>query len=588
MAIQGNFPSIRPSLVLDFANSERLDPRVTFTRASTATYYDGVTVSKAEENLYLQSQTFGTTWATTSGAVSANVDVAPDGTSTADLFYPTSSGTYRTIGQTINFRTLSVFAKPSGFSWIALGFAASAGNYTWFDVTNGVVGTTSASVSSATITSVGNGWYRCVITFSADQSGLAARVMVADSDGSTTATTSGTNGILLWGAQAELRTAVTAYTATTTQAITNYVPKLQTAAANVARFDHTPTTGAALGLLVEESRQNLTNYSQEFSNAYWSKIGSTITADAVVAPDGTLTGDVLVENTASGTHRVSRAITVTSSTVYTYSLYAKAQSRSNILLYISGANVGRVFDLSTGTTGGTVGGTPTASEIVSVGNGWYRCAITFTSVSTTETIEAYGISTGTTFNYTGNGWNAFTIWGAQLEAGAFATSYIPTVASTVTRSADAATMTGTNFSSWYNASEGTLYAEATPASVAANRVTFDINNDSGTGQNTIVLYAQRTSDDLLGTTIVNNVIQVSITQGNASGKTVFAYKVNDFAATRNGATAGTDTSGLVPSSMTRAFIGDDFNGGNCVNGTIRKFAYYPLRLTNAQLQAITG
>ena len=84
MTIQQNYPSTKPALLLDFANTKKLDPRITFTRASTATYYDGKTNAKAEENLLVRSQEFDNAiWAKTTTTVTTNSFVAPDTTASA-------------------------------------------------------------------------------------------------------------------------------------------------------------------------------------------------------------------------------------------------------------------------------------------------------------------------------------------------------------------------------------------------------------------------------------------------------------------------------------------------------------------------
>jgi hypothetical protein len=177
------------------------------------------------------------------------------------------------------------------------------------------------------------------------------------------------------------------------------------------------------------------------------------------------------------------------------------------------------------------------------------------------------------------------MWGMQLEAGAFATSYIPTVASTVTRAADAASMTGTNFSSWFNAGEGTFYTDAQTYFALINGTTtvyyafLDTNNYIAekihTDQHMRVVYN--------GTTVVN--FSGGTEAINTFHKVAGAYKTNDFALSLNGATVVTDTSGNVPTGLTTFNIG--FSTGY-LNGTIKKLAYYPIRLSNTNLQALTS
>jgi hypothetical protein len=615
MAIQSNFPAIRPSLLLDFANSKRLDPRVTFTRASTATYYDGVTTAKAEENLLLRSEEFDATWTASNATVSANAGNAPDGAATADLVYPTTTGNSRFIQQgaaSLNqaiVKTYSVFAKASGMSWIFLFDSFSFDKRVWFDVTNGVVGTTAANCT-ASIVNVGGGWYRCVVTTSLAFGGNGLLgIAVADADNSVVATANGTDGVLLWGAQLEQRSAVTAYTPTTTQPITNYIPRLTTAPANVARFDHNPVTDESLGLLVEESRQNLALRSDDFANATWVKTRSSITSNTIVAPDGTVIGDMLVEDTtASNTHFTGQHFTKAASAItYTASIYAKYSGR-NVRLLIDQAVTGGVggsagasidVNLQTGAvivaaaTFGS-GWSSAAGSVAAVGNGWYRITLTATSDTATNlTFKAYTLGPADSSVYTGDGYSGVYIWGAQLEAGAFATSYIPTVASAVTRSADAASMTGANFSSWYNQAEGTVFSEVIPRTPVANtnsQVIYDINDNTSSNrfrQFRVAVTAELAmSSSTAGTTYVSSIGTGVASQGSAS-RTTAAYKVNDFAVSTNGASPALDTVGMV-TVPNRLDLGTAQGATLWWNGTIRKFAYYPLRLTDAQLQAITG
>ena len=221
------------------------------------------------------------------------------------------------------------------------------------------------------------------------------------------------NSIYAWGAQLEQRSAVTAYTPTTTAAVTNYIPTLSTAAAGVARFDHNPISGESLGLLIEEQRANLAIYSSDFANAAWTKTNATITSGAGIAPDGTQTAALVFENSSAAFHNVTETATG-GSTTNTMSLYAKQPSSgSKRWLYMypqpSGGSAFAVFDLVLGTVTQTGnGGTTTyvGSTITPVGNGWYRCTITFTGTAG-SIITQYGLnnSATTVATYTGDGYS---------------------------------------------------------------------------------------------------------------------------------------------------------------------------------------
>jgi hypothetical protein len=609
----GNEPvrhSVRPSLLLDFANTKTLDPRITFTRASTGTFYDGKTVAKAEENLILQSQTFDDAyWSKRSGTtVTANGATAPDGTATAEVLNEgTTASTYHDIfrGSSVipaaGTYVFSCFAKNVDGQYLNLA-ASLDPNYVGvvYDLSAGTVANTGSStwtlVSSA-IASVGNGWYRCSMVFTSTTSGgvnIAMTNSTTISSFGVSPTYTGTSRtIQIWGAQLEQRSSVTAYTATTTAPITNYIPALQTAAAGVARFEHNPTTGESLGLEIEEQRTNLLLYSEQFNDSFWNvQDKSSIISNTVIAPDGTLTADALIEDATNGEHYEGRTSNPLSAGVRnTLSVFAKTAGR-NLTMYVANrdnANIRVRFNLSTGaTTTLTTGANLTVNPMIDVGNGWWRCSITFDGgTGATNSLFVFQTDTGSSFSYTGNGFSGVYIWGAQLEAGAFATSYIPTVASQVTRSADSASMTGTNFSSWYKTDEGTLYGEVVLGASTADKYVAQISDNSSNNRH------------LIGGT--NNPYQVVVSNGtttvasNASGsfsnttsKVSTVYKINDFAIVANGGTPVTDTSGALPVAVSQINFGTNNNAtGNFLNGSIKKIAYYPKRLTNAELQGLT-
>jgi hypothetical protein len=194
---------------------------------------------------------------------------------------------------------------------------------------------------------------------------------------------------------------------------------LQTATTDVPRFDHNPTTGESLGLLVEEQRTNLFERSEEFENAYWTKTRASVSSNATAAPNGATTADKLVEDaTASATHQISRAISVTSGAAYTWSIYCKAAERSRIVLSFANqfpANSFAEFNLSAGTivsTGALGAANVTMQPLI---NGWYRIIVTATASSTASSSLVAYMSDATSISYTGDGASGLFLWGAQLE-----------------------------------------------------------------------------------------------------------------------------------------------------------------------------
>jgi hypothetical protein len=365
---------------------------------------------------------------------------------------------------------------------------------------------------------------------------------------------------------------------------------MQTAGSGVARFDHNPTTLQSLGLLIEEQRTNLVTYSSEFDNAAWSKTNATVTANAVVALDGTLTGDKLIATSTNGTHSVTIG-TVTSGTAYAFSVYAKAGEYSQLQLSgmgVEGQGFNTVYNLATQ----TVTSAPTGSSITAVGNGWYRCVLVVTASATAGPIIRIRDAAGSN-SFAGNDSDGIFLWGAQLEAGSFPTSYIPTDAVTATRNADAASMTGTNFSSWYNATEGTVYAEAVGINniSGATRRYAEIS-DGTTSERFIFGYSAAApfSTRLL---VTDSTTQADINvntglSGTPLIKMAAVYKINDFQQASNGTLGTADTSGTLP-TVNQMVLGSDYlsTANTIINGHIRRIAYYPVRLSNDQLQALT-
>ena len=222
------------------------------------------------------------------------------------------------------------------------------------------------------------------------------------------------------------------FTRAATCAFTNLGGNLQLAGANVPRFDHSPSTLQSLGLLVEEARTNLLLRSEELENAAWTKVGSTISANSIASPSGAITADTLVEDTSTGTHRCLITATIANTTIYTVSVYAKAAGRTHVRLSGGSGLAGEIIaNLSNGTVASSSGATnPT---VQSVGNGWYRVSFTTAaSTGTTGQVQVQLVQGTSTTSYTGDGTSGIYLWGAQLEAGAFPTSYIPTTSATIT------------------------------------------------------------------------------------------------------------------------------------------------------------
>ncbi len=576
MTIAANFPAIRPSLNLDFANSKVLDPRITFGRASTATFYDGKTVAKAEENLLTYSQQFdNAVWVKANASVMGDASVAPDGATTADKLIGTGENPAITApaGTLIGSYVLSVFAKAGELSWLRLSNQV-ASNSAWFNLGTGAVGTVVGAGNTASLQNMGNGWYRCILTIAAAiDTGNDITIACTNADNTTTGYTGdGASGIYIWGAQLEKRSQVTAYTPTTTQPITNYIPVLQTAAANVARFDHNPITGESLGLLIEEQRTNLLTNS-EFQGGIVGS-GSSVLSE-MFGPSGSYVKAMAFPAGNMDVYRYRPG--AAENTQYTLSVFVKMDDGlSPNFGAAAGSSSLNDFTL-------VIGGVlvnPTTYSVVHVGNGTYR--VSGTATSGTTVLQNTGIS-----RYASNSGRGFKSTGWQLEAGAFPTSYIKTEASQVTRAADAASMTGANFSSWYRQDEGTLYAEIETQAPLATSGIFSVND--GTSANQIGLRFQSTSIRLLVNSNATAQAAISIGATPVAGtfyRVSSSYKLDSFAISQSGANPVSDNSGVLP-VVSRALIGSLDASVYPLTGHIKKIAYYPKALPN-NLQALTA
>jgi predicted secreted protein len=364
---------------------------------------------------------------------------------------------------------------------------------------------------------------------------------------------------------------------------------IQSAAIDAARFDHDPVSPfACKGLLIEESRTNLIIQSEDFSSG-WATTRASISVNQTVSPTGATTADKLITDTSvSNNHRVDKvSVSLSLNTVYTFSIYAKAGEYSGLALGV-GAAVSQLVDYSLAGSGSVTRTSAGASgTIQQLSNGWYRCTCTFTSdlVLASHRACVFIGQSGTVFTYTGDGTSSISIWGAQLEAGAFVTSYIPTTTVGLARSADVCSITGANFTGMYNQTEGSMLVDAfTPASGA--RIVVSADNDSTTEVNKIFTNATLSAVEVVD----NSAQQAALLPGSIVSNTAFklasAYKLNDFAASRNGATVVTNAGGTLP-TPNQLKIGYE-KAGNTMCGCVASLRYYKKRLPDAKLQAITA
>jgi hypothetical protein len=338
---------------------------------------------------------------------------------------------------------------------------------------------------------------------------------------------------------------------------------IQTAASGAARFDHNPETGESLGLLVEQARTNNALYSSDLSTIWWTSFSNhTRTDNAIAAPDGTISATLITAND-TGSNRVFGRTTAPAFTVI--SLFAKENTSNLLVTNTSGGGYPTTFNLNTGVSTSSAG---YSSFMVPYPNGWYRCV----EVGPSSTVARWALGVSSTIG------DSIYIWGAQLEAGAFPTSYIPTTTATVTRAADVASITGSNFSSWYNQSAGSWFVNHDGGNTFALTVGTDANNRYYLSENSAA-----GSGYLMKTLGVN---QFSFSTGIFT-KGAISYGANYANIATNGTlqTAATSVSPPVSNSLKIGMgINNDFQG----TGTISCLAFYPVRLPDAQLQALTS
>jgi hypothetical protein len=352
------------------------------------------------------------------------------------------------------------------------------------------------------------------------------------------------------------------------------------------RFDHNPATGESLGLLVEEARTNIWTRSEEFDNAAWTKTDTTITSNAATAPDGSLTADKLIASATTAVHSLSRVKTIDSPSWTT--IYVKAAEYTICDIYDVNINSGFRVNLLTG----VISASPafvfyaTRSGIDPINNGWYRIRVGFPNSDTTINNPVRIYPNGAQ-SFTGDGTSGIYIWGAQLEAGSFPTSYIPTVASTVTRAADVASMTGTNFTSWYRQDEGTMFIQYKQyANQSGWRGIF--SGGSGGAFPSLMTYdasglAQTWMQTYTGPTSIDFVLPLG-----QQHKVAVGHKITSgISVVKDGGTASSKSYSVTQAAATAInFTQGYYSDTN--NQHVSRLTYYPVRLPDAQLQALTA
>ena len=354
-----------------------------------------------------------------------------------------------------------------------------------------------------------------------------------------------------------------------------------------------------LGLLVEEARTNLNPRSRPDSN--WITSNVTLAENDSTAPDGTESATKITETTATASHYTyAPAASFTIGTTYTISCFVKAGTKSLVQLTGSSGTFGgglyAHFDVENGAVGST--GSGTTATIQDIGNGWYRCVITGDATATAGASTAgvlymiESLAAGRGPSFTGSASNYLYAYGLQLEAGSFPTSYIKSNSgSTTTRSADVASIPVADFG--YNQSAGTMLIDYLYQSLGSGELGRYLElGGSNPSQDRILLYLSESSE--------NTALQIRTTGGGTQtglnvstpigqfNKVAGGFSKDDVAAVANGGSAVTDTAADIPANIVELDIGSSSSNIADVGVVyIKSINYYPRRLTNAQLQALT-
>jgi len=510
----------------------------------------------------------GASWSPNNMPVQTNVIIAPNGLTTADKIYPSvnDGSIAQTASATIAFKTFSIYARSAEFSVLCFREPGNAVNgLAYIDLSSGAVTNSIPATATVTATDVGNGWWRVGVIYSSAAVGSVIRFSPANAVGSVASTASGTNGLYVWGAQLS-----------DSASLDPYFPSYSTAPTAAAyygpRRDFDGSTLACKGLLVEELRTNLLTASQAIGAAPWAAYGTATAGATTTSPDGSSNGQ-LISVPSAGNGWTSTVATVSAATTYTESVFVKASIGTQITFFMRYYNSG----VLTGTTTTTL----TISSGVSVGNGWYRLSITeATPASTNQAMLAF---------LAVNSADAWYLYGAQIEAGSFATSYMPTVATTFQRNADLSTVSTQAFP--YSSVEGTVIANVSVFSIAnpnnANLWNLYIDGNNSTRD---WIWSGAQSTPRFSVT-VSGSSQADLTAGTVSANTAFktasAYKANDFAFSLNASAVAPALSGSVTGASTALQLGRQ-EAAEQLNGHIRQITYIPRRLSNAELQARTA
>lgn len=540
----------------------------TVTRATTATRVNSSgLVDLVPYNLIRYSEMFAdASWTKAQATISANVTTAPDGTLTADKLIPNNGVDPAAPNATLLLQsgalpsavyTFSVYAKAAEFTSIRFREGVFSGQLLTVDLTNGSISGGGSQFVSPSAINVGNGWYRISFTSNSSflMSNLSQYVIRCAVTGD------GTSGIFLWGAQLVEGTSARDYLRTETRL-------------NIPRLDY--SLGGCPNILLEPQRTNLALQSSSFDNTtIWANIiggtgvNPTRVANSVISPSGVQDADTITfnrgaGNTSSDQSVINQQITIATTGTYYFSIWLKATASGDI---------GKQVFIRCGNAG--------ILQAVTLTANWVRYETT-----ASVTAGANGFQVGNRGGFTASNSVSVDLWGAQLEAGAYATSFIPTTTASVTRNADSITRSNIFTNGLITASGGTWFVELrNNVSIAREITTGGIFINTGTIStigNGFVLRnagsaaARMTLSKVESGTLTNlyttltDIVKIAI-KWNGSTADVFVNGVKQVSATA-----------FTPTAM-QNLIADGINRAVFIN----EMALFPTPLTDAQCILMT-
>jgi hypothetical protein len=533
------------------------------TRATTATRVNAAgLVELVPYNLLQQSQTFeSATWGKIRSSITANTTTAPNGTMTADSLFDSIDNNIHYISQTITaisgVATVSIYAKANQLSQIqiaALGGTTPMGR--GFDLSNGTtfsetIGGVSSNDLGQSITDMGNGWYRCTMSWTA--TAQTSVWILTSSGGAATYVGTGTNSVFIWGAQLVEGTEAKDYFATETRL-------------NIPRLDY--SLGSCPSILVEPQRTNVLTNSDGDLSTYPSVTSVT---DASVPISG-FSNSIQFGDNSTLRLAYKRNFIPIIGVEYALSVFVQMDDNSAPDLGIS--SLTGDFSLIMGTSLGT------SNVKVEQINSTNVYRVSATRVAPTLATQ-FGV-----IKYTTQSSKTFKITGIQLEAGAYATSYIgPTTTASVTRIADVISKTG--ISSLIGQTEGTIFLDVNlDTSVDSNSHTL-ISLSNGTTSNFFLIY-KLSSNQISVIIRTGGVQQVTINSSAITTgryKLAIGYKQDDVVVYMNGIQIGVNTSCTIPSTSVLSL--SNIAGLNQSYSKIKSASLWKERFTNAQLAALT-